>query len=177
MGIVTTSPVYLALDVGDVRIGLALSRSGILAEPLTTLTRSGKSQVLSDITAVVEREKVTVCVIGLPFLTSGIEGGQAEKTRAFGRSLARRLPALKIIFRDERYSSVMASDVIEANGRGGGKGRIDRLAAAIILQGYLDDSARSGPDFSGACSTPKQAGGKSELVGEKKSQNSGTPSP
>ena len=154
MATITTSPVYLALDVGDVRVGLALSRSGILAEPLTTLTRTAKSQILNEIAAIIEREKVTVCVLGLPFLASGQEGEQAEKTRAFGRSLARKLPALRIIFRDERYSSAMASDVIQANGLGGGKGRVDRLAAAIILQGYLDD-----------------------LALEKKSQNSGTSTP
>ena len=132
--------VFLCLDVGDVRIGAAISRSGVIAEPLTTIERQSKRQTLDALEELVNREKVTVCVLGLPYLEGGAEGEQAEKTRSFGRSLARRLPGLQIDFWDERYSSAEARDHAGRRaGPGAEKGLIDRLAAAFILQSYLDD--------------------------------------
>ena len=144
--------VYLGLDVGDVRIGLALSRSGIICEPLVTITRTDKRQVLDDIQKVVEQNRVTVCVVGLPRLTAGDEGSQAEKTRAFVRSLQRRIPKVRYVFEDERFTSSEARDMI-GGGRAAKKGELDRVAAAIILQQYLDRLASERP------STTKQPEG------------------
>lgn len=136
----TPPSAFLALDVGDVRIGVALSRSGVIAEPFDTITRLGRKQTLDALEAIISAHAVGVCVVGLPMLESGVEGEQAEKTRAFARSLARRLPALGIAFHDERHSSGHAREIIGKKTRE--KGAIDRVAAAVILQEWLDSPAR-----------------------------------
>jgi putative Holliday junction resolvase len=130
----------MGLDVGDVRIGVALSRSGVIAEPLTTVTRKGRRQVLDDLQQLVDQHKVTICVVGLPRLVGGSEGEQAEKTRAFVRSLRRRIPQLRFVFEDERFTSAEAKEILGA--RSSQKGSIDRVAAALILQQYLDRPAQ-----------------------------------
>ncbi|MBI1292908.1 Holliday junction resolvase RuvX [bacterium] len=131
---------YLGLDVGDVRIGVALSRSGVIAEPLVTITRVGRRQTIDDLNRIVDEHRITVCVVGLPRLESGDSGEQVEKTQAFVRSLQRRLPRLRFVFEDERYSSADAREILGR--RAGEKGAVDRVAAAIILQQYLDRAAR-----------------------------------
>ncbi len=137
-----TTEIHLALDVGDVRVGVAISRSGVIAEPLTTVERTGKSQVLDAIQKLVEANKVSVCVVGMPLLEGGSEGEQAEKTRAFARSLARRLPGLRMVFWDERHSSGEARSLAGKRVSGGeNRGLVDRIAAAVILQEYLDHQA------------------------------------
>lgn len=133
------NPVYMSLDVGDARIGVALSRSGVLAEPLLTVERIGRSAALDAIEEIVESNRVSVCVVGLPLLENGTEGEQAAKTRKFARSLARRLPALEITFWDERHSSAEAAEIAGKRIKStGDKGLIDRIAAAVILREYLD---------------------------------------
>lgn len=132
----------LGLDAGDVRVGVAISRSGVIAEPLITLQRRGRKQILNEIEALVNEHGVTICVIGLPYLESGLEGEQAEKTRAFGRSLARRMPSLTIEFEDERHSSADARELAGSRRlEKSAQGLTDRLAAAIILQAWLDRRA------------------------------------
>jgi len=131
----------MALDVGDARIGVAVSRSGIIADTRETITRVGRKQTLDAIGKVLEEDGVTVCVLGLPLLEGGTEGEQAEKTRAFSRSLQRRFPTLRITFHDERYTSAQAKGMMGRDG--GAKGRVDQLAAAIILQEWLDSAART----------------------------------
>ncbi len=134
--------VYLGLDVGDARIGIALSRSGVLSEPHTTVFRRGKRQMLDEIQRIVEANSATHCIVGLPLLESGSEGEQAEKTRAFVRSLKRRMPHLIYEFMDERYTSNDARELAGYRaGPGGEAGLIDRLAAALILQQYLDQKS------------------------------------
>lgn len=133
------SPIYLSLDVGDARIGVAISRSGVIAEPLATIERRGRKQTLDALSRIISENGVTQVVAGLPLLESGVAGEQAEKTRAFCRSLARRIPKLAIEYHDERYSSTEARAI--AAGRiadGQNKDLVDRIAAAVILQSYLD---------------------------------------
>lgn len=130
--------VYLALDVGDARIGVAISRSGVLAQPLMTIERRGRKQVLDELEALTREHTVTDCVLGLPVLEGGRPGEQAEKTRAFSRSLQRRLPALRLHFQDERYSSAEAEEIAAAKGYDQPpRALIDRLAAAVILRDFL----------------------------------------
>ena len=126
----------LALDFGEVRIGAAVSESRVIATTLPAIEGQGKRQALDAIEELTNRYAVGIIVVGLPLLESGIEGSQAERTRAFGRSLARRLPRIRIEFRDERYTTAEAREIL-----GPGeipKGRVDSVAAAIILQEYLD---------------------------------------
>ncbi|MCC6546740.1 Holliday junction resolvase RuvX [Candidatus Sumerlaeota bacterium] len=134
----------LALDVGDVRIGVALSRSGVIAEPLTTIERTGRTQTLDALQQIVEEHHVTLIVIGVPLLEGGAEGEQAAKSRAFARSFQRRLPAVKVAFHDERYTTADAREIAgKRAGPGTTKGLVDRIAAAIILQSYLDLAANT----------------------------------
>ena len=132
--------VFLALDVGDARIGVALSRSGVIAEPVGTIERIGRRQTLAAVAEWVERERVTTCVIGLPLLAGGAEGEQAEKSHAFARSLQRRLPSLAIVMHDERWSSAEARAM--GDGRAMARYGEDAVAAMVILQGYLDNRTK-----------------------------------
>ncbi len=146
----SNTPVFLALDVGDVRIGVAVSRSGVLAEPLRTINREGRKRTLDALESVVQETGATDCVIGLPLLEGGEEGAQAEKTRAFARSLQRRIPGLHVHFFDERFSSSEAEDIAARKGYDAPpRALIDRLAAAVILQDFLDSRTEERKDENG----------------------------
>lgn len=133
---------FAALDVGDVRIGVAISRSGVIAEPLATIERIGRSQTLNELQSIIEANRITTLVVGIPLLEGGGEGEQAEKSRAFARSLQRRMPTVKITFQDERYTSAEAREIAGKRAAPGEKkGLVDRIAAAIILQAFLDGQA------------------------------------
>ncbi|MBX3729114.1 MAG: Holliday junction resolvase RuvX [Candidatus Sumerlaeia bacterium] len=126
----------LALDVGDRRIGVAVSESGVIAKPLGAVERTGRKATLDALEALVRQYDVRRAVVGLPLLEGGVAGEQAEKTRAFVRSLQRRLPGLEVVEWDERHTSSEAREIL-----GPGRlepGRIDSVAAAVILQEYLD---------------------------------------
>jgi len=128
----------LSLDVGDVRIGVAVSESRVIASTLPAINRkAGKKATLNALQEIVDSKRVDEVVIGLPYLESGAKGEQAEKTEAFARSLARRFPNLQIHFRDERYSSSEAKDILGGDNQE--KGRVDSVAAAVILQSFLDE--------------------------------------
>ena len=136
----------LALDVGDVRIGVAASASGIVCSPLPAIHRKGRKQTLDALEAVAGAQGAKGFVLGLPLREGGGEGEQVEKTRAFARSLARRLPRLPIAFWDERYSSADAKEILGPGPHA--PGVVDSLAACVILQEYLDHhfSARDSAD-------------------------------
>ena len=133
----TAREVFLALDLGEARIGVAISRSGVIAEPLEVIHRTGRRQALDAIQRLVEANQATTCVVGLPLLESGVEGEQAERTRAFARSLARRLPSLRIVYQDERDSSNEADEI--RSHRANPREHRDHLAAAVILTDYLNN--------------------------------------
>jgi putative holliday junction resolvase len=143
----------LGLDVGEKRIGVALAESGGRAVPLTTLRRDADpardARALAELVA---RHHVDEIVVGLPLDMSGGEGSQAARTRAWVDAV---LPALNapVRYRDERLSSHLAEQRLGPmkRGRSGGpptraqrdawRARIDREAAAIILQDELDARA------------------------------------
>ena len=145
----------LGVDLGERRIGLALADGdGAPARPLQTITRSGRPDPdLAAIRRVIEAHDVGELVVGLPLEASGIEGPQAALTRAWADALAADL-RLPVTFRDERLTSHLAEDRLGPmpRGRSGGpptkaqrdayRARVDREAAAIILQDELD--ARAG---------------------------------
>lgn len=132
----------LALDVGDRRIGVALSDPlGILASPLTTIERAtlDSKATIDDILVVAEEHEVAEILVGIPYLMSGRIGAQARITLDFAQAIAERtdIPITRI---DERLSSVQAERMLAQSGRASeqDRGRTDAAAAAVILQAYLD---------------------------------------
>ncbi len=131
----------MALDVGDVRIGIAVSDlMGIIANPLETYTRRGDAerdaQYIADLA---KAHQVELFVSGLPLGLNGQENEQTTKTRAFIERLQRQTD-VPVKFMDERFTTLSAERVlIEGNVRRENRKKvIDKVAATIILQNYLD---------------------------------------
>ena len=128
----------LALDVGDRRIGLAISDpTGMLASPLGVVER-GPSD-LDDVLRVALDNGVMEIVIGLPLTLAGESRAQAGKVRGFVQEL-RSKTDLPVTMVDERLSTVQAQRMLRESGSGRSRdrGRLDSAAAAVILQAYLD---------------------------------------
>ena len=130
----------LGLDIGDSRIGVALSDPlGILASPLTIINRTNKEADIKAVIDIARKNEVGRIVTGLPLSMDGSIGRQAEKVRAFVTELCRHTD-IPVEFKDERLSTVLAKRIVQ-NVRKTNKGtRYDAVAAALILQGYLDDA-------------------------------------
>ena len=130
----------LGLDVGDARIGVALSDPlGLSAQRLTVLERTGLSQDVEAVRVLVERHGVQTVVVGLPLTMRGERGPQARKVAAFSEALRRRL-AMPVELIDERLTTVQGSRALQETGTRGRKRKaaIDQVAAQLILQQYLD---------------------------------------
>lgn len=131
----------LALDVGDVRIGLALSDiTGIIASGYETYTRRGLPLDYEYIRDFVKNNSVDKVVLGLPINMDGSEGPRVEITRAFGDGLQEYLKDIKLDYLDERLTTVQAERMLIEGGvrREKRKKVIDKVAATLILQAYLD---------------------------------------
>jgi|HubBroStandDraft_6_1064221.scaffolds.fasta_scaffold909179_2 putative Holliday junction resolvase len=129
----------LGIDHGDSRIGLAISDElGSFAHPYRTL-QSG-ARVMDEIRGIVERERISGIVIGLPKNMDGTIGPSAAKAKSFGEQLSQVIPATKILFWDERLTTREAQRVLHAAGKNTkqSKKMIDQVAAQILLQNYLD---------------------------------------
>ena len=131
----------LGLDVGDKRIGIALSdETETLASGLPTYQRVGPRKDLQAIAKLVKDHGVEQVVVGFPRNLNGNVGPQAEKVLAFVESLKKHVK-VPVIPWDERLTSVVAEEALIEAGvsrkdrRGG---RVDKVAAIIILQNYLD---------------------------------------
>jgi len=132
----------LALDVGDSRIGLALSDPlGILASPLTIINRADEPAGIRKIADIIREKQVGLVVVGLPLNMDGTFGPQAEKTKAFVAELSRAVD-VPVEYRDERLSTVSARELIQGVRKTSRETRYDAAAAALILQSYLDDVSR-----------------------------------
>ena len=130
----------LGLDVGDRRIGVALSDPlGLTAQRLTVLERRDLAADLSAIDALVAEHQVERIVVGLPLTLQGSEGPQAKKVTLLVEALRRKL-AVPIELIDERLTTVQGERVLRETGasRSTRKGLIDQLAAQLILQQFLD---------------------------------------
>jgi putative Holliday junction resolvase len=144
--------VRLGVDVGAVRVGLAVSDvHGVLATPVETLRRDPAGRADQDriVHEVVEREALEV-VVGLPRSMSGAEGPAAAAARVYARPLAGRLRAAgldtPVRLVDERLSTVQAHRSLRASGVAGRKQRavVDQVAAVVLLQQALDSERSSG---------------------------------
>ena len=131
----------LALDVGDKRIGVAMSDTlGILASPLKIIERTTAE---SDITAIIElaiKNDAGLIIVGLPEMTGGGIGHQAAKVKAFFEALKKRT-SVALEMRDESFTSLTAQNLLREASSKKKKGKIhdDAAAAAVLLQGYLDE--------------------------------------
>ena len=135
----------LGLDIGDKRIGVALSDpEGILASPLTIIERTEGSQDMAAITDIINQQRVEQVVVGLPRSLDGTLGRQAEKVKDFTQKLSEQVE-IPVEYRDERLTTVMAERLKRASGgkKGREKVRSDAQAAALILQSYLEESRES----------------------------------
>lgn len=128
----------LGLDIGERRIGVAVSDElGTIASPVATIDT--RSDVVAELRKLMQRFDTAQFVVGLPIGLSGREGPQAIEVRSIADELAEVLPA-DIIYSDERLSSAIANQTLIAQGtrRENRKKHVDAMAAAVILQGYLD---------------------------------------
>lgn len=130
----------LGLDVGERRIGVALSdESGVIAGRLTLIERRGLAADLETVRQLVERHGVTTVVVGLPLTMRGTRGPQAQRVTAFAQQLSRRL-SQPVEFVDERLTTVQGQRVLRDVSASRQKRRqtIDQIAAQLILQQFLD---------------------------------------
>jgi putative holliday junction resolvase len=147
----------LGLDVGERRIGVAAADSEMrVALPVGVVERIDPAADAAAIARLMEEQKAEALVLGLPISLNGSLGPQAQAVRAFGDQIAARL-GLPVEYCDERLSTVEAQRRLtpptdrrqskgnkgsrSAKGRRTPRGRLDALAAAIILQSYLDHRA------------------------------------
>lgn len=136
----------LGLDPGERRIGVALSDPlGIIAQPHSVLDRK-TDDVIGRLRALVKEHDVLHVVVGLPVSLSGAEGRSAEAARELGRAVEQEL-GVDVAYHDERFTSVQAeAALLEGNVRRADRRNVrDKVAAAIMLQGFLDNHKRNEP--------------------------------
>jgi len=136
----------LGLDLGDRRIGVAVSDAmGLIATPLEVVHRTSKVQDFRRIAGLIREQRAGGLVVGHPLDDDGSAGLQAQHIERYVAALAEALRAegldLPIIFWDERFSTQRAEEAVALAGRRARqrRGHIDAVAAAIILQDYLDE--------------------------------------
>ncbi|MCD9198182.1 Holliday junction resolvase RuvX [Aeromicrobium wangtongii] len=135
----------LGVDVGDVRIGVAISDpDGILATPVETVP-AGQGAI-KRLAEIVREYDVFECIVGLPMGLSGREGPAAIKVRAFCDELSAAIDPVPIRLFDERMSTITADSMLRESGRSGRGKRsiIDQAAATVILQTALDSERSRG---------------------------------
>ncbi|SEQ07477.1 putative holliday junction resolvase [Lachnospiraceae bacterium NE2001] len=133
----------MGLDYGDKTVGVAISDELLItAQPIETVERERSNKLRKTyqrIEALIAEYDVQKIVIGRPLNMNGTEGERVELTEAFGNELLRRT-GLEIVWVDERLTTVEADRILEETGvaHSARKEYIDKMAAAIILQSYLD---------------------------------------
>lgn len=131
----------MAVDPGTVRVGLAVSDPlGISAQPLEVVDAG---EALDRIQALCSELGVEEIIVGLPVTERGEEGEGAEKARNLASQLADRT-GLDVKTVDERYTTRMAEELMSASGADSRarRGSVDKVAAAVLLRGYLDRPER-----------------------------------
>lgn len=134
----------LCLDVGDVRIGVAVSDpTRTIASPVEVIRRVGWTPDCRRIRELCDHYETDEVLSGLPLNMDGSEGFQAGKVREFCRQLEKY--GLKVRFQDERLTTVTAEDALLEDGmtRSERKKNVDKVAAAVILQQWLDEAGNA----------------------------------
>lgn len=133
----------VALDVGDVRIGVAVSDpTGVIAQPVEVYRRVGYGPDSRYVAALCERYQTKDVLLGLPLNMDGSAGPQAQKAMAFGEVLEK--AGLTVYYQDERMTTVTAEHVLIDSGvrRGDRRRHVDKLAATVILEQWLASGGR-----------------------------------
>lgn len=132
----------MGLDVGARRVGVAVSDElGMIASPVTSVDL--KREGVAGLRALIDQYRPRKLVVGLPTSMRGTEGAQAAETRSFARELQEQT-GLAVTYWDERLTTALAERALVATGhrRRARKERVDAVAAALILQSYLDSGRR-----------------------------------
>ena len=132
----------LGIDFGEKRVGLALSdKLKLIASPYKTIYYVSENDLISKIKKIVFEKEIKIFVIGLPLNMKGEDSAQTKKVRKFKKLLS--ILSLPIVYEDERFSSIIAKNslVLQNVKTGHNKSEIDKTAAAIILQQYLDKNS------------------------------------
>ena len=133
----------MALDIGERRIGIATSDSGLLPQPHSVLHRTTKKKDFAKLQRLIAELRIERLIVGLPYSLSGQPediGPQARRIKRYTEALAENL-TIPYEYVDESYSTVDAELLQAATGRN--KTAIDALAAAVILQNYLDSAGNN----------------------------------
>lgn len=134
-------PRIVAVDYGTKRVGLAVADPlRLFAQPFGTYP---PDQAVEALRTLQREDGIEVIVVGWPLTPDGEEGAATERVRPYFNRLRNAFPHAEVIAWDERYSSARAKELIRASGAGRkarrDKGRVDRAAAAVVLQEYLED--------------------------------------
>jgi putative Holliday junction resolvase len=136
----------MGLDIGERRIGVAVSDLlGITAQPLEVIHRGENKRVLQEIADLVRKYEVTEFVVGLPVRTTGKEGPESERVKGFISELTD-FVGLPVHWVDERFTTTIAEKALMEKGLKTPARRqvVDKVAAALILQSYLDRRRNDG---------------------------------
>lgn len=150
----------LGLDVGLARIGVAVGDGlGLTARPVTVIRRRSREADFMHLAMLIDKEQAVAVICGLPLNMDGSEGEQAATTRKWALRLAQALRAIAgrpipVIFWDERLSTYAANEIIA---QGNAKLPEDAVAAAVMLQSYLDAQRRSDTMDYGRIDLPPKA--------------------
>jgi putative Holliday junction resolvase len=137
----------LAIDPGTVRLGLALSDpSGTIAQPLSVLKRRTEAEDLKTLAELIKKYQVEQIVVGLPRTMDGRLDAAAQDAQAFGGRVGE-ASGRPVAYWDERLTTVAAERYLIEQGKRRGRRRqeVDRMAATLLLQGYLDYQRRGAP--------------------------------
>lgn len=140
---------WLGIDYGEIRIGVAISDPlGLTARGLETIRWNGQdwTWAIQRISELARQYAITGIVIGIPRRTDGRPGPSEEKARLLAGELAT-ATGLTPVLQDERYTTVLASRILQETGVRGGRRKavIDQVAAEIILQEYLESRRKAFP--------------------------------
>ena len=130
----------LAIDLGDVRTGVAVSdKNEFLASPVGTIEEKNRQVLLKKIVEIIKKYDVKKIVLGLPKNMDGTEGDSARKSRDF-KELIQKNTGLEVVLLDERGTTISAHNYLNMTDTRGKKRKnvVDTVAATIILQNYLD---------------------------------------
>lgn len=130
----------MSIDYGDVRTGVAISDiRGILASPLCVIKESYQPKLVDKIIELIIENKAEKIVIGLPRNMDGTYGYRCDECKSLGEAIAEKSD-VKIVFEDERLTTVMAHNILSDNNVRGAKRKqtVDAVSAVMILQSYLD---------------------------------------